>query len=97
MFFNRKSTAFQEAIIKLENRLDRYEGRLDKQLTQNRTDLLEFAELAEKTRRLYLSLTRRAKIEQDKASAEIDPNGQVEQPKLSSRDIRDQINQTLGV
>lgn len=97
MWFHRKSTAFQQAIGSLETRLEAFERRLDNQLTQNRTDLLEFAELSEKTRRLYLRLTRRAKIDQDQSSNDVDPAGQIEQPQLSARDIRDQINAKLGV
>jgi len=95
--FNRKSTAFQQDLEKLDLKVEALERRIDRQLTQNKTDLLEFAELSEKTRRLYLRLTRRAKIESEQTSVEIDPNGQKAQPELSAREIRNEIEAKMGV
>jgi len=97
MWFNRKSTAFQQAIEKIEVRLDAFERRLDRQLATNKADLLEFAELSEKTRRLYLRLTRRAKIASEATSNENEEIEQNAQPQPTAREVRDSINRNLGV
>jgi len=96
MWFNRKSTANQQAIEAQQVRLEALDRKIDRQLATNKADLLEFAELAEKTRRLYLRLTRRAKVEQETTAVEPDANGQADQPALSPQEIRDQINAKIG-
>jgi len=99
--FNRKSTAFQQGLEQVNIRLEAFEKKLDRQLASNKADLLEFAELSEKTRRLYLRLTRRAKIEQEATSKEsegVAQNGPTESGEgLSARDVRDKINQQMGI
>jgi len=93
MFFNRKFTAFQQALDKLKSRLDEQEGRIEKELTDNKRNLLEFADLSNKTRRLYLRLTRLTKIEQKESSDKEPPNGV--DPSTDARDIRDSIESRM--
>jgi len=93
MFFNRKLTAFQQALDEQKVRLDGLEGKIEKEVTDNKRNLLEFADLSNKTRRLYLRLTRLTKIEEKEASDKVEPNGA--EPKQDSRDIRDQIESRM--
>jgi len=93
MFFNRKSTAFQQALDELRQRVDALEGKIEKEQTDNKRNLLEFADLSNKTRRLYLRLTRLTKIEEKEASDKVEPNGV--EPQADSRSIRDSIESRL--
>lgn len=100
-WFNRKSTAFQQALEDYSIQLENLEKKVDRQLASNKADLLEFAELSEKTRRLYLRLTRRAKIDQEAASSK-DAVGELdnhENPaqELTPREIRDRINSSMRI
>jgi len=97
MFFNRKLTAFQERLEKLEGQVKDFGVQLDREKSDNARSLLEFAELSEKTRRLYLRLTRRAKIDSELTSDEVEPNGQNVQAPQTAREVRDAISQSLGV
>jgi len=92
-FFNRKSTAFQQALDRLKDRVDAQEERISKYKTDNKRELLEFADLSNKTRRLYLRLTRLTKIEEKETSEELKENGA--DPVGDARDIRDRIESTL--
>jgi len=95
IWFNRKSTAFQQRLEKLEKRQRAVEDRYDKQKSDNDRNLLEFADLSNKTRRLYLRLTRLTKIEQEESSDKVDDdNGAI--TATSSREIREQIERGLG-
>lgn len=89
MFFNKKLTAFQQAIDKLNDRVDAQEQRIRNEQTDNKRNLLEFADLSNKTRRLYLRLTRLTKIEQEKASDDSVENGDIS--GSDTRAIRDSI------
>jgi len=90
MWFNRKSTDFSTALERLEHRLDVVIREQDAEKTANKRNLLEFAELGEKMRRVYLRIARRQKIESDETSP-VPENDQNEQPALSAREIRDAI------
>jgi len=93
MFFNRKSTAFQQAIDKLKERVDAHEDLIRKEQADNKRNLLEFADLSNKTRRLYLRLTRLTKIEQEQASEPEQENGL--NPAMDSRAVRESIESTM--
>jgi len=95
--FNRKSTAFQQDLEKLERRIEACERTVDKQTSDNKRDLLEFADLSSKLRRLYLRLTRIAKIEQEPTSTEIEDNGQKVPDTTDARAIREAIERQIQV
>jgi len=97
ILFNRKSTAFQQALEKLEKRLDTIEIENKEDKSANARNLLEFADLGEKMRRTYLRLSRIVKIDSEQPSGEETPLENGEQKKASPREIRDAINQTIGL
>lgn len=97
MFFNRKSTAFQQEIDSLEKRLKSCEDTIDRQLTQNKSDLLEFADLSSKMRRLYLRLVRISKIEPEESSEPLPDNHDEASPAESARAVRDEISRRLDI
>jgi len=68
MWFNRNSTENQQALETLKARLDAVERELAAEKSANNRNLLEYAELGEKMRRLYLRIARRAKIELEESS-----------------------------
>jgi len=90
MWFNRKSTSNSQLLHSLEKRLDTCEHNLDLEKSRNSQNLLEYADLAEKMRRLYLRIARRAKIEEE-ASSDDSPQAQVPNEELSARKIRELI------
>jgi len=90
MWFNRKSTGYAQRLDRLESRLSDCQDKLDEECSLNRRNLLEYAELGEKMRRLYLRIARRAKIEQEETSApESHPENSNEE--LDPRKIRERI------
>ncbi len=95
MFFNRKSTDFQQALATLKTRLESVERKFDAEVSDNRRNLLEYAELGEKMRRLYLRIARRAKIEGEATSADNHTETQEAAP-LSALEIRDAIEKGMG-
>ena len=97
MFFHRLSTANQQEIRELKREVKALVEHVDSLKSQNKRDLLEFAEMSEKSRRLYLRLTRRAKIDSETTSGEVEANGQTEQPATSAREVREQINRKLNL
>lgn len=91
MWFHRKSTENQQAIKRLEHSVVTLSELIGKQLTENKANLLEFAELSEKTRRLYLRLTRRAKVDSELTSPD-EPTAQNDQrPEMTNLEIREEI------
>jgi len=87
--FNRKSTELQQDIHRLEVRLNSLEHKQDTEKSRNDRNLLEYAELGEKMRRLYLRIARRSKIEEEQTS---EPEGAENgQSPRSEREIRDEI------
>jgi len=95
MFFNRKSTGLEERLLKVEARLSNCQDKLDEEISHNRRNLLEYAELGEKMRRLYLRIARRAKIEGEETSA--DNHTEVQEPKpMTPLEIREAIEKGLG-
>jgi len=95
MFFNRKSTEIAQALEPLKARIDSLERELEAEVSANRRNLLEYAELGEKMRRLYLRIARRAKIEGEETSA--DNHTEVAEPApRSPLEIREAIEKGLG-
>jgi len=95
--FNRKSTAFAQALHRLEERVKTLGTRLQEEKTDNRRNVLEFAELAEKMRRTYLRLSRIVKVDSPPTSLDESDNSQPE-PELSDpQEIRDRINRNLNL
>ena len=94
MWFNRKPTDNSQLLHILEKRLDSCEHNLELEKSRNSQKLLEYAELGEKMRRLYLRIARRAKIEEEQTSvAEESPENTNQE--LSSRKIRELIESNL--
>lgn len=89
MWFNKKLTAFQQSLERLKARVDDQEDRISKELTDNKRNLLEFADLSNKTRRLYLRLTRLTKIDKEESSDV--PGASEPESGLDARGIRDSI------
>jgi len=58
--------------------------------SDNRRELLEYAELGEKMRRLYLRIARRAKVAEEQTSAN-EPTADNDQPEVSARETRELI------
>lgn len=95
MWFNRKSTDNAQLLHNLEKRLDTCEHNLDLANARNDQKLLEYAELGEKMRRLYLRIARRAKIEQEETSEEtIHPENSDQ--RLTAREVRESIEAKMG-
>jgi len=69
MFFNSKQTDTADTLRALKARIEDVERDLAAEKTANGRNLLEYAELGEKMRRLYLRIARRAKIELEESSA----------------------------
>jgi len=94
MWFNRKSTDNSQLLHSLEKRVDRCEHDLELEKAANSQKLLEYADLGEKMRRLYLRIARRAKIEQETTSEETStPENSNEE--LSARKIRELIESKM--
>ena len=94
MWFNRKSTAFEQSFAQVEKRLNAVERELQAAKSDNDRQLLEFAELAEKMRRTYLRLSRIVKVDSGGSSEEL-PTDQNDQPQLSARETRDLIEASV--
>jgi len=95
-WFNRKSTDNSELLHRLEKRLDTCEHNLQLEKAANDQKLLEYADLAEKMRRLYLRIARRAKIEEEQTSEEVKAP-ENETREIDNRKIRELIEiQHLG-
>jgi len=62
----------------------------------NARNLLEYAELGEKMRRMYLRIARRAKIDSEQTSEDLQPENN-ETPEASAREVREQIESKLGL
>lgn len=90
MWFNRKSTSNSQLLHSLEKRLDTCEHNLHLEKAANDQKLLEYADLAEKMRRLYLRIARRAKIEEEQTSEDA-PTPENSNEELSQRKIRELI------
>jgi len=90
MWFNKKSTGNAQAIYKLEMQLNSLKADVERIKSDNRRELLEYAELGEKMRRLYLRIARRAKVEEGQTSP---PEGtdNNDQEALSARETRELI------
>jgi len=90
VWFNRKSRGNSQLLHSLEKRLDRCEHNLELEKAANDQKLLEYADLGEKMRRLYLRIARRAKIEQETTSEEA-PVQENSNEEISARKIRELI------
>ncbi len=97
IFFNRKLTAFQQALHMLKERLSHLESRIEQQLSDNRRNLLEFAELSEKMRRTYLRLSRIVKVDSPPSSEEETESSADPEENSDPRAIRDAINKQLNL
>ena len=95
MWFNRKSTGNSQLLHSLEKRLGTCEHNLELEKASNHQKLLEYADLAEKMRRLYLRIARRAKIESEQTSGD-SAHPENHQPELSAREIRASIENQMG-
>jgi len=95
MWFNRKSTDNSQLFHSLEKRLDTCEHNLNLEKAANDQKLLEYADLAEKMRRLYLRIARRAKIEEEQTSDETS-HPENSNKELSAREIRQAIESQMG-
>jgi len=95
MWFNRKSTDNSQLLHSLEKRLDSCEHNHELEKAANHQKLLEYADLAEKMRRLYLRIARRAKIEEEQTS---EPTSHPENSneEISARKIREMIESKMG-
>jgi len=94
MWFNRKSTSNSQLLHSLEKRLDTCEHNLELEKAANSQKLLEYADLAEKMRRLYLRIARRAKIEEEASSVE-ESQPENSNQELSARKIRELIESKM--
>lgn len=94
-FFNRKSTVFEQVLHKLEMRVNALRSELEEEKSRNNRNLLEYAELGEKMRRLYLRIARRQKIEEG-ATSEKEPVEQNEHKEETPLQIRQKIESSLG-
>jgi len=94
MWFNRKSTDNSQLLHSLEKRIDRCEHDLELEKAANSQKLLEYADLGEKMRRLYLRIARRAKIEGEQTSEDA-PAPENSTQELSSRKIRELIESQM--
>jgi len=94
MWFNRKPTEDSQLLHTLEKRLDSCEHNLELEKSRNSQNLLEYAELGEKMRRLYLRIARRAKIEEEQTSVD-SPTPENENEGLSARKIRELIESKM--
>ena len=95
MWFNRKSTGFTQRLERLENRLSDCQDKLSEECSLNRRNLLEYAELGEKMRRLYLRIARRAKIEQEQSSEDA-PTPENDNQEIDPRKVRELIESRMG-
>jgi len=95
MWFNRKSTDYTQLFHKLERRLETCEHNLHLEKAANDQKLLEYADLAEKMRRLYLRIARRAKIEEEQTS-EDSSHPENENKELDPREVRQAIENQMG-
>lgn len=95
MWFNRKSTDIQQALHSLEKRLDKCEHNLELEKAANAQKLLEYADLGEKMRRLYLRIARRAKIELEQTSEPESP-AENDEKDIDPRKIRELIEANMG-
>jgi len=95
MFFNRKSTTFQEIFARLKALEKKTETDLEALKSRNDRKLLEFAELGEKMRRTYLRLSRIVKIDSEQSSGKEILEGQETEEKRGPREIRDAIERTM--
>jgi len=96
VWFNRKSTEDSQALHRLEDRVNSLISALDEEKSANRRNLLEYAELGEKMRRLYLRIARRAKIETEQSSA--DPEVEQNSERLpTAKEIRTAIENSIGM
>jgi len=68
--FNRKSTERSQDIHKLKLALEEMRGQMDRLEGLIRACQLEIADYHEKTRRLYLRINRREKVDQDEPEAD---------------------------
>lgn len=91
MWFNRKSTRNQQAIEKLNKRLDAALETIRKQKTDNESDILEFANMYSKTRRLYLRLVRIAKVDSELTPEDEPTDQNVHPSQMSNLEIREEI------
>lgn len=91
MWFNKKPTGNQQAIEKLNSKVEALVEQIRRVETQNKADLLEFAEVSEKTRRLYLRLTRRAKVDSE-LTPEDEPAQNDQKSGMSNLEVREAID-----
>jgi len=66
--FNRKSTENSQEVHKLKLALEELRGKFDRIEGLMRSSQLEIADYYEKTRRLYLRMNRREKVDQEEVS-----------------------------
>jgi len=95
VWFNRKSTDNSQLLHILEKRLDSCEHNLELEKSRNTQNLLEYADLAEKMRRLYLRIARRAKIEGEQTSTE-ESHPENSNQEVDPRKIRELIESNMG-
>jgi len=96
MWLNRKSTDNSQLLHSLEERLKALETDFEAEKSANRRNLLEYADLGEKTRRLYLRIARRQKIEEETTSAP--ENGEpAEIITRTPEEIREAIERKMGM
>jgi len=95
MWFNRKLTGFQQALEKVEKRLNALIINQQEEKSANDRNLLEFAELGEKMRRTYLRLSRIVKVDSEPSSPEMEPEDNGD-PGADARETRDRISQSLN-
>jgi len=95
VWFNRKSTEDSQLLHRIEKRLDAVVSAFEEEKSANRRNLLEYAELGEKMRRLYLRIARRAKIETEQSSEDPESQPNSERP-TSAKEIRQSIESQFG-
>jgi len=95
MWFNRKPTDYSQLLHTLKLRVDKCEHDHELEKVANDRKLLEYADLAEKMRRLYLRIARRAKIEEEQTSEEVTAP-ENSNPVDSAQKIRDSIESQMG-
>jgi len=94
MWFKRKSTEYAQLFHKLERQLNTLRSEHEEEKARNHRNLLEYAELGEKMRRLYLRIARRQKIDSETPSSNDEPV-QEESPELSAKATREAIEQNM--
>lgn len=92
--FNRKPRVNPQDFHKLLTRVEALEKEFDREKSANRRNLLEYADLGEKMRRVYLRIARLKKIESEESSTQNPPNGQEGQPQ-DARAVRTAIEKAF--